>query len=63
MFGGSFNLTILSGPLALPGLTSGKVALVVRLCDCRCLRVEGDPVCGSPQLLPDCRHRQLGVLF
>ncbi|MBD0866129.1 MAG: hypothetical protein GDA36_11310 [Rhodobacteraceae bacterium] len=29
MFGGSFDLAILSGPLALPGLTSGKAVLVV----------------------------------
>ncbi|MBD0865668.1 MAG: hypothetical protein GDA36_08750 [Rhodobacteraceae bacterium] len=40
MFGGSLDLAILSGPLALPGLTAGKAVLVVWLCDCRCLRVE-----------------------
>ncbi|MBD0864436.1 MAG: hypothetical protein GDA36_01900 [Rhodobacteraceae bacterium] len=45
------------------GLTSGKAILVIWLCDCRCLRVEGDPVCGTMQVLPDRRHRQLGVLF
>ncbi|MBD0865582.1 MAG: hypothetical protein GDA36_08245 [Rhodobacteraceae bacterium] len=63
MFGERVDLAILSGPLALPGITAGKVVLVVRLCDCRCLRVEGDPVCDTPQVLPDCRHRQSGVLF
>ena len=29
MFGGSFDLAILSGPLALPGFTAGKAVLVV----------------------------------
>jgi len=52
--GGSFDWTILSGPRALH--------LAKRFwwsgCDCRCLPVEGDPVCGSPQVPPDCRHRQ-----
>ncbi|MBD0865709.1 MAG: hypothetical protein GDA36_08965 [Rhodobacteraceae bacterium] len=56
MFGGSFDLTILSGPLALTGLISGKAVLVVWLC-------EGDLVCGSPQVLPDRRHRQLCRFF
>ncbi|MBD0866090.1 MAG: hypothetical protein GDA36_11080 [Rhodobacteraceae bacterium] len=63
MFGERLDLSIPSGPLALPGLTSGKAVLVVRLCDCRCLRVKGDPVCGTMQVLFDCRHRQSGVLF
>jgi len=36
---------------------------MVRLCDCRWLQAEGDPVCDTTQVLPDCRHRQLGVCF
>jgi len=63
MFGERFDLAILSGPLALTGLTSGKAVLAFRLCDCRCLRVAGDPVCDAMQVLPDCRQRQPGVLF
>ncbi|MBD0865165.1 MAG: hypothetical protein GDA36_05910 [Rhodobacteraceae bacterium] len=51
MFGGSFDVAILSGPLALPGLTSGKAVLVVWLCDCRCLRGEGRLPAGSARLL------------
>ncbi len=31
--------------------------------DCRGLRVEFDLVRGLEQVLPDCRHRQLGVGF
>ena len=58
----SVDLAIPSGPMASSGLTSGKAVLVVWLCDCRCLRVEGDPVCGTMQVLPDCRHRQAGRL-
>ena len=33
------------------------------LCDCWGFRVEGNFVCGFEQVLPDCRHRQLGVGF
>ena len=64
MFGGSLDLAILAGSLVFSlALQSGKAVLVVGLCDCRCLRVAGDPVCGATQVLPDCRHHQLGVLF
>ncbi|MBD0865621.1 MAG: hypothetical protein GDA36_08485 [Rhodobacteraceae bacterium] len=39
MFGERVDLAVLSGQMALPGLTSdktlGKVVLVVWLCDCR----------------------------
>ncbi|MBD0864620.1 MAG: hypothetical protein GDA36_02930 [Rhodobacteraceae bacterium] len=45
-------MAILSAPLALPGLTSGKAVLVVRLCDCRCLQVEGRLPAGSARLPP-----------
>ncbi|MBD0865095.1 MAG: hypothetical protein GDA36_05530 [Rhodobacteraceae bacterium] len=38
IFAGSFDWAILSNPLTLPDLTSGKAVLVVWLCDCRCLR-------------------------
>ncbi|MBD0864783.1 MAG: hypothetical protein GDA36_03805 [Rhodobacteraceae bacterium] len=34
----------------------GKAVLTVWLCDCRCLRGEDDPVCGTPQVLPDRHH-------
>ncbi|MBD0866628.1 MAG: hypothetical protein GDA36_14110 [Rhodobacteraceae bacterium] len=44
MFDERFDLAILSGPLALPGLTSGKAVLVVRLCDSRCLRGRFCPI-------------------
>jgi len=37
--------------------------LRVWLCDCGGVRVECDFVCGLEQVLPDCRHRQLGVSF
>ncbi|MBD0865586.1 MAG: hypothetical protein GDA36_08270 [Rhodobacteraceae bacterium] len=47
MFGASFDLAILSGPLALPGLTAGKAVLVVWLCDCRCLRGRFCPIATS----------------
>ncbi|MBD0865374.1 MAG: hypothetical protein GDA36_07095 [Rhodobacteraceae bacterium] len=44
MFGGSFDLAILSGPLDL--LTASTAVLVV-WCDYRCLRVEGRHPVGS----------------
>ncbi|MBD0865171.1 MAG: hypothetical protein GDA36_05950 [Rhodobacteraceae bacterium] len=47
MFGGSLDLAILSDPLALHDLTSGKAVLVIWLCDCRCLPVEGRCHAGS----------------
>ncbi|MBD0865920.1 MAG: hypothetical protein GDA36_10130 [Rhodobacteraceae bacterium] len=60
-------MAILPGPmafsLALPDLTAGKAVLVVRFCDCRYLRGEDDFVCGTPQVLPDHRQHQSGVLF
>ncbi|MBD0866338.1 MAG: hypothetical protein GDA36_12505, partial [Rhodobacteraceae bacterium] len=55
MFGGSFDLSILPGPVALLDLTSGKAVLVV----CGLMRL---PVFAG-QVLPDCLHRQLGVCF
>ncbi len=51
---------ILFGPLAF---WQAKRFWWSGLCDCRCLRVEGDLVCGFEQVLPDRRHRQLGVCF
>ena len=45
IFGGRFDLAILSVPLALPGLTSGQAVSVAWLCDCPCLEVEDDLVC------------------
>ncbi|MBD0866172.1 MAG: hypothetical protein GDA36_11575 [Rhodobacteraceae bacterium] len=59
MFGGSFDLAVLSGPLALQRTKQLAKRFCWSGCDCRCLRGEGRP----PQVLPDCRHRQLGVLF
>ncbi|MBD0864792.1 MAG: hypothetical protein GDA36_03860 [Rhodobacteraceae bacterium] len=65
MFGRSFDRAILPGPLALhsAGPTAGKAVLVVWLYGCRCLPVEGDPVCGATQVLPDCHQRQSDILF
>ncbi|MBD0865563.1 MAG: hypothetical protein GDA36_08145, partial [Rhodobacteraceae bacterium] len=60
MFGGSFDWAIRSGLLDLP---RAKRFWWSGLRDCRCLRVAGDPVCGATQVLPDCHHRHLGVLF
>ncbi|MBD0864328.1 MAG: hypothetical protein GDA36_01340 [Rhodobacteraceae bacterium] len=54
IFGGSFDLAILSGPLALAGHyigQSGFGGLVMRL-----------PVLAG-QVLPDRHHRQLGVFW
>ncbi|MBD0864746.1 MAG: hypothetical protein GDA36_03605, partial [Rhodobacteraceae bacterium] len=50
MFGESLDLAILSAPLALPGLASGKAVLVVWLCDCRCLPVAGRCHAGFARL-------------
>ncbi|MBD0865653.1 MAG: hypothetical protein GDA36_08655 [Rhodobacteraceae bacterium] len=63
MFGGSFDWAILSGPMALPGLTSGKAVLVVWV-----YAIAG--VCGlrvilfvTPRRFCLIVDRQLGVLF